>query len=353
MKHQSQGQSQAIRFNAQCANIVNIDEICRLRESGELDERVVWADISECSSSDRVREVAKAFGFHELIVEDILGNRQRPKVETYGDQLFLVLRLPDTSSGELSTRQVAILVCHHVVLTFHAGGDKCFQHIRTRIEDPVDPIRGRGQDYLVYALFDAAVDTYFPVVDRIGREIADVERRLAEAASVESVTRLQALRSTLFILREAIEPHREVVSQLSRESDHIGEQIRIYLRDVSDHLSQVLHATETNRELVADLRDYCFAELGFNQNETMRVLTIVASVFIPLSFIVGLYGMNFDSTVSDWNMPELKWRYGYLIALGVMAAVVTLSLGGLWWLSRMQRASRTSRLMTMKRVFSE
>lgn len=353
MNHSSGGQTRAIQFNAQSADVVDIDEICRLRKSGDLDERVVWANISDCSSSENVREVAQAFGFHELIVEDILGNHQRPKVETYGNQLFLILRQPDTSTGELETRQVSILVCHHVVLTFHAGSEDCFQQIRTRIKDPSDPIRGRGQDYLVYALFDAVVDTYFPVVERLGMEVAAVERRLAEAANVESVTRLQALRSTLFVLREAIEPHREVVSQLARETMHIDDQTRVYLRDVADHLSQVLHATETNRELVADLRDYCFAELGFNQNETMKVLTIVASVFIPLSFIVGLYGMNFDSTVSDWNMPELKWKFGYLIALAMMAGVMVLSLGGLWWLNRMQHASRTRRFTTTRRVFPE
>ncbi|WP_417848856.1 magnesium/cobalt transporter CorA [Thalassoglobus sp.] len=349
----TQGASLAIQFDAQSVDNIDIDAICRLRKSEELDERVVWANIADCSSSSRVREVAQAFGFHELIVEDILGNRQRPKVETYGNQLFLILRLPDTSSGEFESQQVSILVCHHVVLTFHAGGEDCFQHLRARIEDPGDSIRGRGPDYLVYALFDAVVDTYFPVVERIAQEISDVERRLAEAVSVDSVTHLQALRSTLFVLQETIEPHREVVSQLGRETNLIDDQTRLYLRDVSDHLSQVLHATETHREQVADLRDYCFAELSFSQNETMKILTIVASVFIPLSFVVGLYGMNFDPTVSGWNMPELKWKYGYLIALCLMAAIVALSLGGLWWLNKVQRASRANRFMTTRRVFSK
>lgn len=353
MNTECPSEQNVICYDANGVDHLVLDHICKLRASGELDDRVTWAHISGRYDTARIRSVALAFGFHELVVEDILGDRQRPKVEVYGKQLFLILRVPDTSSGQFRTRQLSILLCHNAVLSFEDGKMKCFDSVRKRIDDPQSGVRERGPDYLIYSLVDAIIDGYFPVVDRIAETVSAIELSLAEEASVESISRLQTLRSTLFLLRETLEPHQELVSQLRRSTGHIGEEAGLYLRDVCDHLSQVQHAVETNRELVADLRDYCYAELGFNQNETMKLLTIVASVFIPLSFVVGLYGMNFDPEASSWNMPELKWRYGYVLALALMAGIVAASLGGLWWLNRRQHKSRVSRFRAARRIFEE
>jgi magnesium transporter len=347
---------EVVSYDASAVEFTDIDTICQLRSNGQLDDCVVWTRIAGKQETDQLRMVASAFGFHELVIEDILSNRQRPKVEVYGEQLFVVLRVPDTSSGQFLTRQLAILLCHNVVLTFEDGDTSCadcLSSVRNRINDPNSGLRSRGPDYLVYTILDAVIDRYFPVVDKIAAQVAAFETSLISDTSVQAIPRLQTLRSTLFLIRETLEPHQEIVSQLRRSNHHIGEEAAIYFRDVSDHLSQVLHAVETNRELVADLRDYCFAELGFSQNETMKLLTIVASVFIPLSFVVGLYGMNFDPDASSWNMPELKWQYGYILALGVMFTIVVISLGSLWWFSTLQRRRRVERFKRARQVFED
>jgi magnesium transporter len=177
-----------------------------------------------------------------------------------------------------------------------------------------------------------------------------MEQQLARELTVDTVAVLQRLRTLLFMIQGTIAPHNEVITQLLRNTKRVGDDTRVYLRDCSDHVAQVIHATETTRELAADLRDYCFAEISFNQNETMKLLTVMASVFIPLSFVAGFYGMNFDPSVSQLNMPETKWKYGYVFAIGLMIAITALTLVGLWMLKRVGRKARKQRFKKTQRV---
>ncbi len=321
------------------------------REKDQDGEVVTWIRVLGQPDSKELSKIADRFGFHQLVVEDILGTRQRPKVETYGAQLFLILRAPELSQAGFQTHQVAVMQCHGVVITFH---DHHCQHffapIEQRIAESIGCVRDQKIDYLIYSLLDAVIDGYFPILERVEQRIKEVETTIAESAGVGSIAMLQNLRSELFKIRGAIEPHQEVVSQLSR-NPQMGEETRIFLRDCTDHISQVLHLTENSREQATDLRDFCFAELSFNQNEIMKLLTVVASIFIPLSFVAGLYGMNFDPAVSSWNMPELKLPFGYIAVLILMAAIAVRTLIVLRWLGRRQAWKRKRRFEEAQKLF--
>ncbi len=344
-------QIKVIQYNAESFETSTLADVSDLRRFAS-DSKITWVNVDGIHDRELIDKIADTFGFHQLVLEDIVSTRQRAKVESYDDQLLIVARAPNTAE-EFRTEQIAMVQCHNVVLSFHEGKGDVFDAVRRRLKNRIGCIRDHGQDYLLYSLLDAVIDSYFPVVEQIREKIDEIENELAEAPGVDVIAKLQSLRSILFLLQSSAEPHREVVTQMRRSEKQFMEESRVYLRDTQDHLSQVIHATETNRELAADLRDYCFAELSFNQNETMKLLTVVASVFIPLSFIVGLYGMNFDPELSSVNMPELKWKYGYIYAISLMATVVVLALGGLWFLKRSQQRSRCRRFRNSKRILSD
>lgn len=312
---------------------------------------VTWVNVDGLRDTDKIEQVCKSFGIHGLVVEDIVHPHQRAKVEDYNDYTFLVARMPEIAGG-FDSEQIGIVMCGQAVLTFQEKPGDCLEPVRNRLRHNRGRIRGRGHDYLVYALLDCIVDAYFPVLARVRDRLDEVEHQLMRSPTVDVVAILQRLRTILFVIRNTIAPHQDAVGHLLR-SEVITEDTKVYLRDCRDHVHQVLDVCETTRELAADLRDYCFAEISFNQNETMKTLTVMASVFIPLSFIAGLYGMNFDPQVSPYNMPETRWVFGYPFAIALMLAVSGLTLAGLRWMSRTRRRARRRRFARTQRILDD
>ncbi|MEQ9411718.1 MAG: magnesium/cobalt transporter CorA [Fuerstiella sp.] len=337
-----------IQYDADDFEEVEIRTVDEVRKYAERSS-VTWVNVDGIRDTEIISAIGKMFGIHRLVLEDIVSPHQRAKVEDYGDQLFIVARMPEVRGG-FDTEQLGIVLCDHVVVTFQERTGDCLEPVRNRLRQKLGRIRERGHDYLVYALLDAVIDAYFPVLSRVSERMNEMEQQLARELTVDTVAVLQRLRTVLFMIQGTIAPHNEVITQLLRNPTQIKDGTRVYLRDCSDHVAQVMHATETSRELAADLRDYCFAEISFNQNETMKLLTVMASVFIPLSFVAGFYGMNFDPSVSQLNMPETKWKYGYLFAIILMISIAGLTLAGLWLLKRYGRKARRKRFNTTQRV---
>jgi len=303
---------------------------------GRLDERVVadivelgqsvagdgvaWLDVDGLADVDLVRSVGGLFKVHNLALEDVVNVHQRPKVEVYDDHLFIVTRMP-VSPASAETEQVAIFLGANYVLTFQERPGDCFDPVRERIRKGAR-IRELGADYLAYALIDASIDAYFPVLERHGEVVDELEAEVTSQPDDGMTRRIQGVKRDLLTLRRAIWPQREMVNALIRdESRFVTAQTRLYLRDCYDHVVQLVDILETYREIASGLIDIYLSSVSARMNEIMKLLTIIATIFIPLGFVAGLYGMNFDPSVSPWNMPELGWYWGYPFALGLMTAI--------------------------------
>jgi magnesium transporter len=307
----------------------------RTRDVAELEERVkgfanVWIDVEGLGDLDALRAIGERYGLHPLSLEDIVQTAQRPKVEIYDGYLFVVLRLPRLEEG-VATEQVAIVLGEGFVITFGERPSEGFDAVRRRLTHSHSRMRARGGDYLVYALIDALIDSYFPIMERYGELIDELEEEVVERSTAGLVSRVHGIRRAVMELRRAIWPLREVLNTLTREgTPYIEPDTRVFLRDCSDHVSQLLDMIEIDREVTSTLFDLHLSSLSTRMNEIMKVLTIIATIFIPLGFVAGLYGMNFDPSVSPYNMPELHWRYGYPYALLVMASIAFGMLGYFW-----------------------
>ncbi|MFG0336105.1 MAG: magnesium/cobalt transporter CorA [Maioricimonas sp. JB049] len=308
-----------------------------------LDEfAVTWINVDGLGDAKLIRRLAGLFGLHPLAVEDVVHVHQRAKVEDYGDHLFVVARMvhlaQETDDDDvapdglgLSTEQLSIFLGGRFVLTFQEASGDCLDPVRQRLRKNVGRLRQAGTDYLAYALLDAVIDSYFPIIERYAEALDLIEEDLDEGGSPEELVKLHHLRRELLLLRRAAWPLREAVSWLMRDGHkRIEETTQVYLRDCADHVFQILDVVESYRDLCADLREYFFSLTSQRTNEIMRLLTIIATIFIPLSFVAGVYGMNFDTNVSFWNMPELHWEYGYFTALGIMAAIAGVMLAYFW-----------------------
>ncbi|MEX2643463.1 MAG: magnesium/cobalt transporter CorA [Acetobacterales bacterium] len=307
-----------------------------IRYLGELDNflgrwEVTWVNVDGLGDLDLLRRIGERFGLHGLALEDVIDASQRPKAEDYDDHLFVVARMihPGSRPG---TEKVAMFLGDNYLLTLQERGGDSFDPVRQRLRSASRNIRTRGADYLAYALIDAAIDSFFPVLEEYGEEVADLEREVLSEPTPDIVHRVQALKRELLTVRRAIWPQREMVNSLTREAlPMVGDQTRLHLRDCYDHCIQLMDMVETYREIATGLSDIYLSSLTVRTNEIMRVLTVIATIFIPLSFVASLYGMNFDPEVSPWNMPELRWAYGYPFALALMAAVAG---GLLFWFRR-------------------
>lgn len=280
---------------------------------------VLWVHCSGLGDAALLESLGKLFGIHRLALEDVVNTHQRPKVEEYEEHLFLVGRIPKDGGGGADTEQVSLFLGSDFVLSFEEGPPEAFAAVRERIRSGRGRIRHGGADYLAYALLDAQVDSFFPVLEALGERLEELEERAVAGPSRETLGRLNAAKRDMLILRRAVWPQREALGVLYRDpSPLIHAETRIYLRDCYDHTVQVIDILETYRELGSGLMDIYLSSMSNRMNEVMKVLTIIATIFMPLSFLAGLYGMNFDTTASPLNMPELGWRYGYLFALGMM-----------------------------------
>jgi magnesium transporter len=288
---------------------------------------VAWIDVQGLGDAEPILELGKRFGLHPLALEDVVNTHQRPKVEDYGEYLFIVARMLH-SAETLEMEQVSIFVGKNFIITFQEQGGNGLEFVRARLLGGKGRLRQTGADYLAYALLDAIVDGYFPVLEQYGEKLDDLDDAISDHPARETMVRLHDMRSHLLLLRRAVWPLREALGALAREPNRlVSDETRAFLRDCYDHTVQIIDLVETCREMCSDLRDFYLSAINNRMSEVMKVLTIIATIFIPLSFIAGVYGMNFDTEASPWNMPELHWMFGYPFALSLMALMA----GSLLW----------------------
>ncbi len=276
---------------------------------------VTWINIDGLHQIEILEAIGRYFKLHPLLLEDILNTDQRPKMEDFGDYLYTILKMlyHDITENEIIVEQVSIILGKNFVISFQEREGDVFTTIRERIRNSKGRIRKTGSDYLAYSLIDAIVDNYFVVLEKIGEKIEDTEEELVKSPTPTILQIIHRLKRKMIFLRKSVWPLREVISILERgESTLIHESTRIYLRDLYDHTIQVIDTIETFRDMVSGMLDIYLSSLSNRMNEVMKVLTIIATIFIPLSFVAGVYGMNFRF------MPELEWRAGYFMTLGVM-----------------------------------
>ncbi len=281
-------------------------------------DTVTWINVDGLHRVEVIRTLGNHYGLHPLVLEDILNTVQRPKVEDYEDHLFIIIRMLsyDAVQNDIVDEQVSLVVGPHYVLSFQEREGDVFDGVRERIRTGKGRIRRTGADYLAYALLDAVVDEYFPILESLGERMEALEQELISEPTVATLHGIYDLKRDLLALRKSVWPLREVTNRLERgESSLIKPETTVFLRDVYDHTIQVIDTVEVHRELVSGMLETYLSSLSNRMNEVMKVLTIIATIFIPLSFIAGLYGMNFV------NIPELQIPWGYYMALGIMAGV--------------------------------
>jgi len=272
---------------------------------------VTWIDVVGLHDVELVQRLGEVFGLHSLALEDVLNTGQRPKMEVHEDHLFVIMRLLHQGSA-LESEQISLFVGEGFLLTFQEIQGDVFDGVRDRIRHGRGRIRSRGADYLAYAVIDSIVDNFFPVLEELGARLEALEEELIEDPDQRTVSGIHRARKDLLALRRAAWPEREVVSLMERlESPLVERETRVFLRDCYDHTVQILDLVETYRDLATSLLDLYLSTVSNRMNEVMKVLTVLASIFIPLTFLAGIYGMNFDPDSSPWNMPELHWQWGY------------------------------------------
>ena len=285
-------------------------------------EGVLWVDVTGLGDAQVVHTIGKLFELHPLALEDVLNGGQRPKVEVYDEHLFIVTRIV-TPGEPFETEQINLFVGADFVVSFQEQPGDCFEAVRERIRKQRGRVRSCGADYLAYALLDAIVDHFGPVVDRYGDQLEELEGVVLEGDAPDAVPALLSARRDLRVLRRLVRATLAKLEMLLREDlPVITPDTRTYLRDCHDHALRLVDSVESWRELAANLMDVHLALSSQQLNSVMKVLTMIATIFIPLSFIAGVYGMNFDDERSPFNMPELDWYFGYPFALGLMLLVV-------------------------------
>jgi magnesium transporter len=296
-----------------------------------------WIQVRGLHDIGKLKTVWDYFELHPLIQEDIVSTSQRPKVEHYTNSVFVVLRMIKKNHNpngdySLQTEQISIVLGENYVLSFQESDEPIFEPVMKRLELESTRLRKYGPDYLAYSLIDTIVDHYFNALDDIGEAIEHVEEQILSEHDSEQLQKIHALRRDLIYFRKSVWSLRDGINSLIRDDlPLISTEVKVFLRDVYDHIVQVIDNIETNREMIFGLFDMYMSGLSNRMNEVMKVLTIIATIFIPLTFIAGIYGMNFDPDVSPFNMPELNWYYGYPLTLFLMAV---LSGFMLWYFKR-------------------
>jgi len=284
---------------------------------------ITWINIDGIQRIDVIEKIGKHFNLHPLALEDIVNTGQRPKMEDFVDYIFVVLKMLyyDEKERETKAEQLSLVLGPNWVISFQENEGDVFDPIRERIRADKGRIRKMGADYLVYALIDAVVDNYFIILEKIGEKIEEIEDELVANPAPETLQAIHNLKRQMIFLRKSVWPLREVISRLERwESQLINKSTDIYLRDVYDHTIQVIDAIETFRDMLSGMLDIYLSSVSNRMNEVMKVLTIIATIFIPLTLVAGLYGMNFR------YMPELEWPWGYPLVLFFMFAIGVLML---------------------------
>jgi magnesium transporter len=294
--------------------VESVDECFRFRDT----PTVTWINVEGLHDVGVIEKLGAHFDLHPLILEDILNTAERPKMEDYGGTIFLLLKIfvYTDRNHEDRIQQVSLILGSNFVLSFQEKDNGIFEALKDRIRKGKGRIRKSGADYLAYAIIDGIVDSYFAVLERLGESIESLEEQLVINPKPETLRSIHTLKKEMIYLRKAVWPLREVVNGLERlETPLIKETTDIFLRDVYDHTVQIIDSVETSRDILSGMVETYLSSVSNRMNEVMKVLTIIATIFIPLTFIAGVYGMNFAS------MPELHWRWGYAMAWVLMAAV--------------------------------
>jgi magnesium transporter len=279
------------------------------------ERKLTWVSIHGIHDIVPLKQIATAFQLHPLVLEDVVNTEQRPKVEDYEQHLFLVLKniTWHDKTRTIQTEQISLILGQNFVLSFQEGNQDVFHTVRARLQNGKSGIRTHGSDYLFYAFLDAVVDNYFFVLEALGEEIESLEEQVMKQTGQESLRDLHELKREMIVLRKSVWPLREVVGRLSREESSLVHQAtQVYLRDVYDHTVQVIETIETYREMLTSILEIYLTSLSNKLNEIMKVMAMIATLFIPLTLIASIYGMNFK------HMPELEWTWGYPLVLAIM-----------------------------------
>lgn len=294
---------------------------------------VTWINVDGIHDVQMVEKLGENFGLHPLEMEDVVNTGHRPKMEEAEDHFLVVLKMlyTDAGSNEIKAEQISVAFGKNWVITFQETGEDVFDMVRQRIKKTIPRKRLMSSDYLAWALVDAVVDHYFIVLEQLGEEIEILDDAVSENAGPEHLEEIRRLKKELLLMRKAVWPLREVIGGLERsESRLIEDSTAPYLRDLYEHTIQVIDTVETYRDMVSGLLDLYHTGISNRMNDIMKVLTIFATIFIPLGFLAGVYGMNFDTGISPFNLPELSFRFGYPMFWIIVAAVA----GGLLWFFR-------------------
>jgi magnesium transporter len=277
---------------------------------------VTWINIDGVSKTEIIEKIGNNYGLHPLVSEDILNTGQRPKLEDYENYIYVVLKMLYQPKNEIISEQVSIILGKNYVLSFQETSGDVFQNIRDRIRNGKGRIRKMGADYLAYSLIDSIVDNYYIVLETLGDKLEEIEDNVVNNPIPDTLKTIHSMKRELIFLKKSIWPLREVINNLHRaESTLIEKSTTIFIRDLSDHTIQVVDTIESFREMNSGMLDIYMSSVSNKMNEVMKVLTIFAAIFIPLTFIAGIYGMNFQ------YMPELGWQWGYFTVIGFMAFV--------------------------------
>ncbi|MCB0281468.1 MAG: magnesium/cobalt transporter CorA [Calditrichae bacterium] len=296
------------QFNTAVLNSIDETEIYRSRET------ISWINIDGLHDTSILEKIGLQYEINPLTIEDILNTHQRPKIEIFDHYILIILKMLNYKNNSLQTEQVSMILGKNFLLTFQETEGDLFDPVRARIKNSMGRIRKSGADYLAYALMDVIVDNYFIVIESIGEEIENLEDKVLKKPTDDLVEKIHFLKRKILYLRRSVYPLRESITTLQQSQPNlVKKSTRQYIRDLYEHTIQIIDAIESTRDIVTSLLDLYMSSMSIKMNEVMKVLTIIATIFIPLSFLAGVYGMNFDTGISPFNMPELEYRYGYLL----------------------------------------
>lgn len=287
-------------------------------------DTITWINIDGIHNLGIIEKIGKYFNLHPLILEDIVNTGQRPKIEDYDNYIFIVLKMLyfNGDGDEIIAEHVSLVLMKNIIISFQETEGDVFNSLRERLRNAKGRLRKEGADYLAYSLIDAIVDGYFTILETIEDSVENVEDVLMINPTQETVQDIYIIKKNTAFLKKYIWPLREIVHNLERRgSSLITEITSIYLRDLYDHTIQVIDSVESFRDTMSGMMEIYISSISNKMNEVMKTLTMIATIFIPITFVAGIYGMNFNTEISGWNMPELHWKYGYFFALSIMLLI--------------------------------
>lgn len=283
---------------------------------------VSWINISGLHDTETINKIGEIFGIHSLVLEDILNVEHSPKIDDYENFIFIISKMIDVRDDKLNIEHIAFILGQNFVITFQEDHEDVFELIRARIRTGKGRIGTLGADYLLYRLLDSLVDNYFIVNEKFDQRIEEIEDYLLENSEMIELENIHRIRKEVLKMKRAVSPMIEIIHSLERERGRLlHKNTYLFLRDLYDHSKQIMETLDNYREIINGLQELILSSSSHKMNEVMKLLTIISTIFIPLTFIVGIYGMNFNTEASRWNMPELNWIYGYPVIMLIMLAI--------------------------------